>query len=64
MQKTPPGPRRWCKYCRKPLPLYRFADQDWAKEKGKVWGYRGNNYFCTLRCGFKYAILAAQEIGR
>lgn len=48
---TPPAPL--CEYCRKPLPAYPWRDQPWATG---AWGYHGDGVFCTLRCGYKWAI--------
>lgn len=56
-------PRPLCAFCRKPLPLDGFScEQDKKVSAGRVWGYGGNNVFCTLKCGFSFG-LASHRAG-
>jgi hypothetical protein len=45
---------RKCSQCGKPL-------RKWVEGVGYV-GYIGNGYFCSLRCGFKYAVAVKRAI--
>lgn len=41
-----------CLHCEKKLRKYRWGDG---------YGYDGNGFFCTLRCGFYHAVIAAKH---
>jgi len=50
--------RPFCRTCDKPLGQYRFfGHPDIDPGKARRWGYEGNGYFCTLRCGFNWALV-------
>jgi hypothetical protein len=42
---------KWCAYCGKKLPSNRYPEI-----YGDTPGYDGNGFFCTLRCGFAWAV--------
>jgi hypothetical protein len=53
---TPPD----CHNCGKPLAPYRNFDTDHAAERGLVWGYYGDGFFCSLRCGHEFGVAAVR----
>ena len=50
--------RALCFKCQKRLPAYRWRNEAWALGR---WGYQGNGYFCSLRCGYHYALGKVQD---
>lgn len=48
----PKGKRPHCRYCDHELGVYIF----YAVDSERKFGYEGNNKFCTLRCGFNWAV--------
>ena len=51
------GKRPTCHNCGEPLSQYRFfGHKDIDPDKKRRWGYEGNGIFCTLRCGFNWAL--------
>lgn len=48
----PPGRRRHCWDCSKEMEPY----SQWKPGTPLQYGYEGNNHFCTLRCGFRWAL--------
>lgn len=48
----PVGERPHCWMCRHQLRPYVYH----ALGDGKKYGYEGNNIFCSLRCGFRWAV--------
>lgn len=49
-----------CRQCGKLLSAYKYADAEWNRGKDRRFGYEGNNFFCTLRCGFYYGLRCVQ----
>lgn len=49
-----------CHNCGEPLKPYPYLAEPHAKEQQQVWGYNGNNLFCTMRCGFQFGIAAVR----
>lgn len=47
-----------CANCGKPLSIFRFFDSSFVVEKGRTWGYRGENVFCTATCGYFFGLAA------
>lgn len=47
-----------CRQCTKLLKRFKYADQAWATVNGvkREWGHLGNNKFCTMTCGFNWAL--------
>jgi hypothetical protein len=46
-----------CRECGKPLaPYIYFGHPTIDPERKKQFGYGGNGVFCTLRCGYRYAL--------
>lgn len=43
-----------CKMCGKLLRRYRYRNEPWGK--GREWGDHGDGFFCTLRCGYAWAV--------
>jgi hypothetical protein len=56
LQATTPRPN--CAQCGKRLPPFRYAYLDCYRTKGAVWGYYGNNVFCTAGCGLQFGLAA------
>ncbi len=50
-----------CQCCKKPLKHFQFWETDWAKTKGLIWGYMGDGSFCTLRCGYYWALVRVRK---
>lgn len=44
---------RLCRYCEKRLTRYRWRAEEWAKGE---WGVDGRGLFCTIKCGYFWAI--------
>lgn len=44
-----------CESCGRKLRRYRFDGQLWRNGKPKVWGDYGDNRFCGLSCGWRWA---------
>jgi hypothetical protein len=64
MNPSEDKPLPLCRSCGRPLPKYQFFGHPVIDpERSRQYGYEGNGYFCTLRCGFKWA-LAKQTRGR
>ena len=51
----PVGKRPRCLGCSKELQPYVCRGQEWAVKRGMVYGGRGDNRFCSLRCGYAWA---------
>lgn len=57
VQVAPIGQRPHCKHCDRELRLYR-----WRKAgSGKLYGTYGDNLFCGLTCGWRWAVRAITE---
>lgn len=58
LSSKPRGTKRpICRTCDKPLGHYKyFGHPVIDPTKVKVFGYEGNGYFCSLRCGFNWAL--------
>ena len=50
---APPGKRPHCLTCGRDLWLYTWRD---PSHPDKLYGTYGDNRFCGLRCGYRYAI--------
>lgn len=51
-----------CRRCGKPLwPYIYFGHPDIDPKHEQKWGYNGNNVFCTLRCGYHWAMDRIKE---
>lgn len=61
MKSKPPGEQPLCAMCGKPLKPFILREQDWAKEKGRVWGYSGHNVFCSMTCGYQLGLWYIRE---
>lgn len=57
---APRGRRPHCRQCRIELPLYTWRNSQFARELGRVYGYEGSGYFCSLRCGYQYGLALLQ----
>lgn len=44
-----------CPHPQRPLRNYHGQSRYW--ESAENFGYKGNNYFCTLQCGMDWAVL-------
>ena len=48
-----------CQWCNRPLPRYRWRDSPDLNRNGQAqWGYYGDNLFCGLTCGYRWALAA------
>jgi len=53
MNETAPN----CHECGERLKPYIYFGHAEIDPKGSAkWGYQGNNIFCTLRCGYRFAL--------
>ncbi len=48
-------PRPNCLGCNKPLPRFKFDGKTFDDGTPREWGAYGDNRFCTLTCGWKWA---------
>jgi hypothetical protein len=48
-------PRPDCLSCGKPLPRFRYDDKTFDDGTPREWGAYGDNRFCTLTCGWRWA---------
>lgn len=48
-------PRPNCLACNKPLPRFRFDGKAFDDGTPREWGAYGDNRFCTLTCGWRWA---------
>lgn len=57
-QARPPAtmPRPNCLHCQKPLPRFSRDDRSFKDGTPKEWGSHGDNRFCTLSCGWAWAV--------
>ncbi|HSX21537.1 MAG TPA: hypothetical protein VLE97_02030 [Gaiellaceae bacterium] len=56
-EKRPPAttPRPDCLGCGKPLPRFKFDGKTFDDGRPREWGAYGDNRFCTLTCGWRWA---------
>lgn len=53
-----------CRECGEKLTQYvYFCHATIDPERKKQFGYKGNGFFCTLRCGFRYAVNTLKRRG-
>lgn len=48
-------PRPHCLGCDKPLPRFKFDGKSFDDGTPREWGAYGDNRFCTLTCGWRWA---------
>jgi hypothetical protein len=54
-----------CRTCDKRLPTFRFFRHPTIDPTGtRQFGYEGNGFFCSLRCGFNWALVRQPGYGR
>jgi hypothetical protein len=66
MSKQPTTPKHAdaprCRRCACKLkPYIYFGDSVIDPKREKRFGYEGNGFFCTLRCGFRFALDAVKK---
>lgn len=50
-----------CAWCGKRLPLFSARGEEFAKSVNATHGAYGDGAFCTLRCGFAFALQMVQN---
>lgn len=61
--EAPNVERPFCQYCARPLRRYRWRNSATLNPDGNnQWGGYGDNLFCGLTCGWRFAVAVMQRV--